>query len=362
MTNLGEMTTMKVKELQVEKDFYELFIKTNIKILLGTPFKWAILSLINNKKIKEATIGEMSTSSSKSIDDDLSNTLISMPGENLGIKYALAMAYPKTETTKRFLVRVLRTSTLGQTLDWQTLNELADVMIPIEFEAEDHVVVEGRINNYLYVVNTGVLVQSSTGQQTETLHRGSIFGKLYMLYATTSNTSVKAVTNGTLWAIKSNAYWSKVFWSKLLQRCARINLLRNNRFFKNLSNKEYHYLADRLCMKSYRKGFFIFRQGQASTGIYFVQQGQVILLENDIWGNPHLFIQNIGPKGCFGVTALTSIHPRRYSAVASKNTITYYIATETFKNFLGFSFNRLKINYEYERELQEETGSDSSAE
>ncbi|QBG47647.1 cyclic nucleotide-binding domain-containing protein [Verrucomicrobia bacterium S94] len=70
--------------------------------------------------------------------------------------------------------------------------------------------------------------------------------------------------------------------------------------------------------EQYRKGEFVFRQGDAPDHIRIIEKGRIRLVEN-VDGTP-MELFEFGPGDCFGETSVLAIHPHTADALALEDT------------------------------------------
>ena len=88
--------------------------------------------------------------------------------------------------------------------------------------------------------------------------------------------------------------------------------------FGGLDDQQLYTVFHLLEVEQYKKGEFVFRQGDAPSHIRIIRAGRVRIVE-DVGGTPmELFEFRTGD--CFGETSVIAIHPHTASALAMENT------------------------------------------
>lgn len=98
-----------------------------------------------------------------------------------------------------------------------------------------------------------------------------------LLYNQPRGATVKATTEGKLWALSQKNFKKTVAGADLLKRKKVSKLIGQVEILHNLQEDEKLKLSDALESKTIKKGTRIFKQGDAADGMYFIEQGQVTI-------------------------------------------------------------------------------------
>ena len=142
----------------------------------------------------------------------------------------------------------------------------------------DEIVVEGDSGAYFYVVERGLYeVWKSKKKVFQYRHKGA-FGELALMYNAPRAATVKAVTNGVLWAVDRTTF------RHIIVSCTARKRARHDRFLQNKvpllqhsSDELRAQIADILETVSYEKGTHIMRQGDDADHFYFVVAGEALV-------------------------------------------------------------------------------------
>lgn len=98
----------------------------------------------------------------------------------------------------------------------------------------------------------------------------------------------------------------------------RLRALRNVPLFEDLTAEELGLLADRSATRSVAAHQHVFREGDASDGLYVIESGAVTIVRDRL-GEPMQRLARLGPGGFFGEMGLLDGGPRAASAVTSES-------------------------------------------
>lgn len=171
----------------------------------------------------------------------------------------------------------------------------------------------------LFVCFSGIFhaYVSEPGQEPVHIHtyenRGS-FGELALLYNMPRAATIKAITDGSLWAMDRQTFRRILLKSAFKKRKMYEALIDSVPMLKALQPYERMNLADALVPKTYINGELIIKQGDAADGMYFLEDGEVKITVFD--NGKEVEINRIGKGGYFGELALVTHRPRAASAFA----------------------------------------------
>lgn len=141
------------------------------------------------------------------------------------------------------------------------------------------------------------------------------FGELALLYNMPRAATVKAIQNGSVWAMDRQTFRRILLKSAFKKRKMYESLIESVPMLKTLQAYERMNLADALVPRSYVDGDLIIKQGDTADGMYFVENGTVNISVVDDNGK-EVVINKITKGGYFGELALVTHRPRAASAYA----------------------------------------------
>lgn len=225
----------------------------------------------------------------------------------------------------------------------------------------DIVVQQGGEGDCFYVVGSGefevLAIQEEDGKEvTKVLHRYtadklSSFGELALMYNKPLQSSVRAVTSGTLWALKREDFRGILMseFSNILS----LKLLRSVELFTRLTMLQLSQLADSLVEVSFTDGQVIVDKNDDASSLYIIQRGRVKLIlaadqvNSDAWDllssqtklvqqsqENSNYVVEIDEGGHFGEWALIG-ESIAFTAISVGDVTCSTIAKEKFDSIVG---------------------------
>jgi predicted acylesterase/phospholipase RssA/CRP-like cAMP-binding protein len=109
-------------------------------------------------------------------------------------------------------------------------------------------------------------------------------------------------------------------------------ILRQVEIFQALGEEEREALASRMERRRYRGGEAVFREGDASDGLYVVHSGEVGVVAEG--GPERRVLARLGPGQCFGEMSLLTGEPRSTSVYATLDTEVLFLRDSAFEALL----------------------------
>nr|XP_027072897.1 protein phosphatase 2C and cyclic nucleotide-binding/kinase domain-containing protein-like isoform X1 [Coffea arabica] len=160
---------------------------------------------------------------------------------------------------------------------------LLDCMQRVEVQAGDIVVKQGGEGDCFYVVGSGEFEVLATQEekngevprvlQRYTAEKLSSFGELALMYNKPLQASVRAVTTGTLWALKREDFRG-ILMSEF-SNLSSLKLLRSVDLLSRLTILQLSHIADCLSEVSFLNGQTIVEKNEDLMGLYIIQKGVV---------------------------------------------------------------------------------------
>lgn len=242
------------------------------------------------------------------------------------------------------------------------MNEILDAMFEKKVKPDDVIIRQGDDGDNFYVIESWVshkgaewwlgvncflfpsanfsgfyhaLVGDDNKHVFTYENRGS-FGELALLYNMPRAATIKAVTEGQLWALDRQTFRRILLKAAFRKRKMYEALINSVPMLKTLQNYERLNLADALVSKSFANGERIIKQGKrqglnddkvcvnvddssgdAADGMYFIEEGTVsIKIQQDVGETE---ISKLEKGQYFGELALVTHRPRAASAYAQNN-------------------------------------------
>jgi len=173
------------------------------------------------------------------------------------------------------------------------------------------------------------------------------FGELALMYSKPRAATVKAKTDGRLWALERNA-----FRTILMKTPARrlVQLLRKVEVLKPLSRLDLQRMADLMTEEKFADGQAIVKQGENGQTFYIISQGQAIVTKSERPDLPAVKVMDLSEYMYFGERALLHDAPRAANVIAVGPVKVLSINRHDFEEVLGHIEDRL----DRDRTLREE--------
>ncbi|PKU63642.1 protein phosphatase 2C and cyclic nucleotide-binding/kinase domain-containing protein isoform X1 [Dendrobium catenatum] len=205
--------------------------------------------------------------------------------ENVHSWFPPSVSHRKTWEEEAHIERVMRDHFLFRRITESQCHVLLDCMQKLEVKPGDVVVEQGEEGDCFYVVTNGefeVLATQEEGMEvvTKVLHRYtaeklSSFGELALMYKKPLQSSVRAVTAGTLWALKREDF--REILTSEFSNIASLKLLRSIEPFSRLTILQLSRIAESLVEVCFSDGQKIIDKDVSLSGLYIIKKGLVRL-------------------------------------------------------------------------------------
>ncbi|KAF2283025.1 hypothetical protein GH714_043392 [Hevea brasiliensis] len=206
-------------------------------------------------------------------------------------------AHRKTWEEEAHIERALHDHFLFRKLTDSQCHVLLDCMQRVEVQPGEVVVKQGGEGDCFYVVGSGEFEVFATQEekngevpkvlQRYTAEKLSSFGELALMYNKPLQASVRAVTSGTLWALKREDFRG-ILMSEF-SNLSSLKLLRTVDLLSRLTILQLSHIADSLSEVSFSDGQTIVDGNEGPSALYIIQRGQVRLtFDAHILGSPNV--------------------------------------------------------------------------
>lgn len=267
------------------------------------------------------------------------------------------IVYPKSDEQRQRLSDSVKNIFLFRALDGEQMADVLDAMFEKIVQPGEFIIRQGDDGDNFYVIERGqyeVYVKDPHTSVDNTIHmydNGGAFGELALLYKMPRAATVKAITNGTLWAMDRQTFRRILLKSAYKKRKMYETLIDNVPMLKSLERYERMNLADALVPKQYSDGDKIIQQGDTADGMYFVEDGTVRITILGDHGR-EIEINKVHAGGYLGELALVTHKPRAATAYAVGDVKLAFLDVEAFERLLGPCMELMKRNIDdYEDQL-----------
>lgn len=187
---------------------------------------------------------------------------------------------PKTDKQRKRIKSQCDKVFLFRVLDDSDLTAVIDAMVPTPVEEGQTIIKQGDDGEYFYLIDHGEFsAEINDPQSNETLvstyKDEGYFGELALLHNQPRAATVRALSNGFLWAVSRKNFNKLVVKRAFEKRKLYMELLGGVPQLKPLTEYEKMQVADALMGKTYSKGEVIFKEGDEGDGMYFIIEGKV---------------------------------------------------------------------------------------
>ncbi|CAA0838627.1 Protein phosphatase 2C and cyclic nucleotide-binding/kinase domain-containing protein [Striga hermonthica] len=268
-------------------------------------------------------------------------------------------AHRKTWEEEAQIERALRDHFLFRKLTDSQCHVLLDCMLRVEVQAGD--IVGGECDCF-YVVGNGEFEVLATQEENNgaaprvlqryTSENLSSFGELALMYNKPLQASVRAVTNGTLWALKREDFRG-ILMSEF-SNLSSLKLLRSVDLLSRLTILQLSHIADSLSEVSFYDGQKIIDENENLLGLYIIQKGDVKITcdidsvkstnASSLLPEPKKQDGDVSSKSFtvektegsyFGEWALLGVHISSLSVIAVGNVVCSVLTKEKFDSVVG---------------------------
>merc|ERR1711970_1284290 len=201
-------------------------------------------------------------------------------------------------------------------LEMSQINEIVNVMVPMEYAKNSQIIREGEAGTLVYVMEEGKVEVSRDGKMLSMMVSGKLFGELAILYNCKRTATIKAATNCKLWAIDRASFQTIMMRSGLEKQTKYTSFLKEVPTFKGLPEETLIKIADVLEEYTYKEGQCIIRQGAIGVTFFIINAGRVKVTMKEGGSAEDKFIRNLHKGDFFGEKALSGEEVRTANIIA----------------------------------------------
>ena len=215
-------------------------------------------------------------------------------------------------------------------LSEQARNEIITNMSLYKLSSGTCLYSQGSIGDFWYIVSEGKLNYIVDDKPKKLLEKGDNFGEIALMNKMPHLGTVESITDCKLWAI------NKTIFNKIKRYLLDLNYKESLEFIKKsdlpLTEEIKLKMADNLVKNIYKEGDIIFQEGDISSCIYIVKEGEVEAYRNNTYTKSYKENQYFGQNG------VLLGHRRTATTKAKTDCIIYSISVDFFHNLFGENF------------------------
>ena len=217
-----------------------------------------------------------------------------------------------------------------QTLNQQAKDEIIISMSLYSVKKDEILFEQGSVGNFWYIVQSGQLNRYLNNKLVGTINEGESFGEHALMNNSPRSTTVKSVTECTLWVLKRQIF------QKILDFIFTLNYEENIKFLNGinipLDDTIKSIMASNLIQQIYLKGQYICREGEFGSCMYIIKDGEVECIKGE------KIIRILKKGDNFGQKALLEGVKRSLDVKARTDCQIMSISFEFFQNQFGENF------------------------
>lgn len=186
---------------------------------------------------------------------------------------------------------------------------LIDAMFEKKCNKDDEIIVQEDNGDYFYVIESGTYeVWKSDDRKNPSVNSRKVFqynnkgafGELALMYNAPRAATVRAITNGVLWAVDRHTFRHIIVGCTARKRNKYDKFLQDVQLLMDSSDELRAQIADVLETVCYKKGDYVFKEGDDAEHFYFVQRGEAVVT----LGPKHCVVRELKRGDFFGERAL----------------------------------------------------------
>jgi len=222
--------------------------------------------------------------------------------------------------------------------------DIYDCMAEVKVEKGQEIIKQYAEGDFFYVVDSGkydVLKKDGPADQEGEYKKvynydetGS-FGELALMYNCPRAATVKAVTDGVLWAVDRPTFRHIVVTNAARDRRRREEWLEQVPILSKLTKSERSQVADSLVTQEFKDGEYVIRMGEKGESMYIIESGEAVATQVSKKDKKEVELNRMKPGEYFGERALLTNQKRAANVKAVGTLKVAVIDRATFERLLG---------------------------
>lgn len=246
---------------------------------------------------------------------------------------------PKSEDAEQRIKVAVSKSFLFSSLDKDQLKDIINAMEEKKINSGDLVIKQGDNGDYFYVIDSGVFeawksMNNEPEKKVFEYNNQGSFGELALMYNCPRAASVKAVSDGIVWAVDRQTFRYIIITATAKQRKLYEQFIQNVPLFSNLTQQERSLIADCLEPLVYQDSEVIIKQGEEAEKFYLIEQGEAKAYQT-VEGTGEVEVGCMKTGQYFGERALMVNEPRAATVRACGELKVAAMDRAAFERLLG---------------------------
>ncbi|XP_035211559.1 cAMP-dependent protein kinase type II regulatory subunit-like [Stegodyphus dumicola] len=248
--------------------------------------------------------------------------------------------YPKSDEQINRIKDCVQDVFLFRALDEKDLSAVIDAMMPRSVNKGEVIIRQGDDGDFFYVVDKGcydAYIKNDKGADVriQTYENSGSFGELALLHNQPRAATVKATTDGFLWAVSRRSFNRLVVRRAFEKRKHYMKLLDIVPQLKPLTEYEKMQLCDSLSPISFKSGEVVFNEGDDADGMYFIEEGVISVSKASPKGKSPSEVAELSKGEYFGEMALVKKIPRSATITVVEDAKLAFLDVGAFERLLG---------------------------
>ena len=194
---------------------------------------------------------------------------------------------------------------------------------------------QGTPGNFFYILKEGTVELIIDGKHKKDINQGENFGELALLHGALRSGTVKTKTDCFFWVMERKNF------RKIVDHITHITFEENKKFvnsipiLSSLGHTEKTILCNNLYKESFEEGTYIVKEGEQSSCLFFVKEGEVECI------NPkdnNKVIRTIKKGEYFGERSILIDSTRTLDVIAKTKCLIFSLSVSTLQTMLGENF------------------------
>lgn len=217
---------------------------------------------------------------------------------------------------------------LGQLMEAQ-IKEMINGMKLFTMEAEKNIFLERQSGSLFFIIASGMVEVSISGEKVNTLEQGMSFGEGALLQNVPRAATINTITDCTLWGLDREMFRKVVAELNAANFEENMKIVENTSIFAELTYDQKEALVESMSIISFEPGCNVTKEGDSGDLMYIIKEGNAVCTKEGVE------LCRFTKGECFGEQALFFKTVRSATITALDNVKCLSLASETLTQVLG---------------------------